>query len=468
MRAPLVFAVAGLVVAMACDRSPEPPAAPNVILISLDTVRRDAVGVYQLTGPSPTPEIDRFAESCVRFEHAWAPIPFTLSSHMSLFTGLSPSAHGVMNQDQVLDAGIPTVSEIASAGGYRSIGLVSNIWMKGHFGFDRGFDHYERVPFGLTYAERINARFFGILDRADAGDQRPLFAFLHYIDAHSDYDKAGSNALPYYAPPDKLAALGLDAESTDFCDDENNCGTHFLTAANHSGRLIDQALIERIAELYLVGVGVLDHQIGALLSGLDERGLLENSVVIITSDHGEEFREHGRFVHAQPYVESLAVPLLVRFPGGAHGGTVVEDPVELADLMPSILGAMGLEVPSHVPSRDILAPIATGSDLVPRWILGVDKNRKRRFALRDHRHTFILDLKTGETELYDRLTDPEERANLVEVDPETAAALETELRKTVNRSRSLGESLGSEDPIEGADVLSEEEAEQLRAIGYLG
>lgn len=468
MRAPLVFAVAGLVAAGACDRSSEPPPPPNVILISLDTVRRDAVGVYRQTGPSPTPEIDRFAESCVSFEHAWAPIPFTLSSHMSMFTGLNPATHGVMTQDQVLDAGIPTVSEIAAAGGYRSIGLVSNIWMKGHFGFDRGFDHYERISFGLTYAERINARFFDLLDRVDAGDQRPLFAFLHYIDAHSDYDKAGSNALPYYAPPEELAALGLSAGSTDFCDDDGNCGTHFLTAANNSGRPIDQALIERIAELYLVGVGVLDHHIGALLSGLEERGLLEDSVVIITSDHGEEFREHGRFVHAQPYVESLAVPLLVRFPGGAHAGTVVEDPVELADLMPSILGAMGLEIPIHVPSRDIFAPVATGSGIAPAAILGVDKNRKQRFALRNHRHTFILDQKTGETELYDRLTDPEERTNLVEADSETAAAMEIELRKTVTRFRLLGKNLGSGEPLEDNDVLSDEEAEQLRAIGYLG
>ncbi len=101
-------------------------------------------------------------------------------------------------------------------------------------------------------------------------------------------------------------------------------------------------------------------------------------------------------------------------------------------------------------------------------ILGVDKNRKQRFALRDHRHTFILDLKTGETELYDRLIDPEERTNIVEVDPETAAALETQLRKTVNRFRSLGKSIGSGEPLEDTDVLSDEEADQLRAIGYLG
>lgn len=455
------------VAAVSCgDREPDHD-APNVILISLDTVRRDAVGVYNPGVPSRTPEIDRFARSCVRYDQAWAPVPFTLPSHMSLFTGLHSVAHGVAGKDHVLRPEIPTLGEIASKGGYRNIGLVSNVWMKGSFGFDRGFDHYERIRFGLTYAERINARFFEIIDSDHSVDDRPLFIFLHYIDAHSDYHKSGANALPYYAPPEDLAGLGIDALSTEFCDDEGNCGTKFLTTANNTNRPVDQALIDRIAELYYLGVQVLDRSIGDLLRGLAERGLMENSIVIIMSDHGEEFREHGRFVHAQPYTESLAVPLLVRFPGGAHAGAVVEDPVELADLMPSILVSMGLETPPHVPSRDIFSPIREGGDLVPTLILGADKNRKQRFSVRDERYTFIHDLWSGETELYDRSADPGEARNLIAENIETADRLDAELGDLVERFRVLGKSLGVEGrPDRGAD-LSEEEKDHLRAIGYL-
>jgi arylsulfatase A-like enzyme len=449
-----------------CGAPPAEKPRPNVILISLDTVRRDAVGVYGSVESARTPEIDRFAETSVRFDQAWAPVPYTLPSHMSLFTGLHPVTHGVAGRDHVLSKEIPTLGELAASGGYRTIGLVSNIWMKGHFGFDRGFDHYERVRFGLSYADRINKRLFELLDRAGDAD-RPLFAFLHYIDAHSDYDKAGSNLLPYYAPPERLAEIGLSPESTEFCDDEGNCGTGFLTAANKTGRPIDPDVIERLHDLYRIGVEALDHEIGALLDGLERRDLLDSSIVVITSDHGEEFREHGRFVHAQPYAESLAVPLLVRFPGGAHAGTVVDDPVELADLMPSLVTAMGLEVPSHVPSRDLFSPIASGDGLSHSRILGVDKNRKKRFALRDGSSTFIHDLATSEIELYDRSTDPGEIVNLVGTEPDRAAELDAHLAEMLAAYAELGRDLGAGNGQAGADVLTDEEQDQLRAIGYL-
>lgn len=463
---PKLALTAVTVLAAACGAPPEPP-PPNVILVSLDTVRRDAVGVYRGFGESPTPEIDRLAESCVRFDRAWAPVPFTLSSHMSIFTGLHPEAHAVWKSTHTLDPGISTVAELASRAGYHNLGLVSNIWMKGVFGFDRGFDHYERISYGLTYAERINTRLFELLDATGADDERPLFVFLHYIDAHSDYQKEGVNSLPYYSSPEQLDALGLTATGTELCDDEGNCSTGFLTAANRSGRAVDAATIDLISELYLGGVRFLDRHIGELVRGLDERGLLETSVLIVTSDHGEEFREHGRFVHSQPYVESLAVPLLVRFPGGAHGGMVIDDPVELADLMPSILGVMGVPPPDHVPARDVFSPITNGGGAPAPFILGVDKIRHRRFALRDRRHTLIVDLSTGKRELYDRSTDPAEHNDIIAGDPGTAAELEAVLRSAVNAQRKLGKSFRTGAPPPAEEALSDLEKEQLRAIGYL-
>lgn len=452
---------------LACRESPAPEPPLNIILISLDTVRRDAVGVYRETGgPSPTPNLDLFAAECVRFDDVWAPTPFTLPSHMSIFTGLHPEIHGVDKSTEVLDPAIPTVAELAAAKGYSTLGLVSNIWMKGVFGFDRGFDHYEEISFGLNYADRINGRLFELIDRNDL-DGGPLFLFLHYIDAHSDYHKGGTNALPYYSSPELLAEFGLTPETTAFCDPDGNCGTAFLTAANKTGRPIDGATIRQLFELYLAGVRALDENLGILFRGLQDRGLLENSLVIITSDHGEEFREHGRFVHAQPYVESLAVPLLVRFPGGADGGRIVSHPAELADLMPSMLVAMGIDPPGHLPSQDLLSSLSDPGDPDPVGILGRDKNRRRRFALRSADHTLVVDFATGETELYDRTADPAEVADLAIDHPETVEALDAQLRAILEGYRKLGAQLKNPNAQSGMDTLTEEEEQQLRAIGYL-
>jgi arylsulfatase A-like enzyme len=464
-----ILASVCVVATVACGSGPPPVPGPgpNVILISLDTVRRDAVGVYHETdGPSPTPNIDLFAAGCVRFDDVWAPTPFTLPSHMTIFTGLHPEVHGVDKRTQVLDPGIPTVAELAAARGYATLGLVSNIWMKGAFGFDRGFDHYETIPFGLTYAARINHRLFELLDGSDLED-RPLFLFLHYIDAHSDYQKGGSNTLPYYSSPELLAELGVSPESTAFCDPDGNCGTAFLTAANSSGRPIDEATIRMLHELYLAGVRALDAEIGKLLQGLGDRGLLENSLVIITSDHGEEFREHGRFVHAQPFVESLAVPLLVRFPGGAHGGRVVSRPVELADLMPSMLVAMGAEPPAYLPSHDLLSGVEAQGESRPVSILGRDKNRRRRFSLRSAEYTLVVDLATGDKALFDRTADPGETIDIAGEHPDVVADLEARLRETLARDRELSARLRDPDAQDRVDTLTEEEQQLLRAIGYL-
>ncbi|MCU0305981.1 MAG: sulfatase-like hydrolase/transferase [Thermoanaerobaculales bacterium] len=467
MRAAALAAAAGLGLAVACGGGPAPAERPDVFLISLDTVRRDAIGVYRPDRPSPTPEIDRFAASAVRFDRAWAPVPFTLPSHMSMLTGLHSEVHRVATRDSVLDESIPTLPELAAGAGYHGIGLVSNIWMKGHFGFARGFDHYQRLEVGLTYAERINDRLFELLDRRPAEDRRPLFVLLHYIDAHSDYDTEGVNLLPYSAAPEQLAELGVDPLSREFCDSAGNCATKFLTAANTDRRPLDPASIARLEALYTAGVRLLDRRIGELLRGLEARGRLADSLVVLTSDHGEEFREHGRFVHAQPYAECVAVPLLVRFPGGAHGGQAVEAPVELADLMPSILGAMGIAVPEHVPARDVFSAVAEGRSLSPVTVLSADKNRHRRFALRDATHTFIRDAETGRRELYDRVADPGEQRDLADSEPELAARLEALLDEALRAQRDLAERLGVTASGGAGDVLSEDEAEQLKAIGYL-
>jgi arylsulfatase A-like enzyme len=335
--------------------------------------------------------------------------------------------------------------------------------MEGDFGFARGFDHYERVPYGLVYADRVNRRAFELLD-ARGDDRRPLFLFLHYIDPHSDFFKAGENALPYYAPAAFLEGLGVTPESREFCDPAGGCATEFLIAADRESRPLPEATVERVAALYGRGVAYLDNEVGELVAGLRERSLWDDSLVFVTSDHGEEFREHGRFVHVQPYVESLAVPLLIKLPGAQRAGTRIAATVETVDYLPTLLDAAGVPSPPHVQGRSLL-PLVRGEEQPERPAFGRDKLDRQRFALRLGRSTLVHHLETGRCELYDRVDDPGERHDLADQRPQAVAAMRATLLAIIDANRRLAATVAA--PQVGADVLTEDEAAKLRAIGYL-
>jgi arylsulfatase A-like enzyme len=448
-----------LVTVAACGR----PAPPDIIVISLDTLRRDEVGIVSGEPGSRTPTLDALAAESLVFTDAWAQVPFTLPSHMSIFTGLYPDVHGVERKAARLADGIPTLPELLRAAGYHTVGVVTNLWMTGEFGFARGFDQYERLPYGLVYADRVNRRAFELLD--DRGDdRRPLFLFLHYIDPHSDFFNVSANALPYYAPPEFLAGLDIAPDSREFCDAEGNCATEFLLAADREGRPLDPATVDRIAALYGRGVSYLDHELGALIDGLRRRALWDDSLVLVTSDHGEEFRDHGRFIHVQPYVENLAVPLLLKLPNAERGGGRIAATVETVDYLPTLLDAAGAPHPPHLQGRSLL-PLAHGEAAAERPAFGRDKLDRQRFTLRRGQWTLLHHLGTGRSELYDRLADPAEQADLAERQPERVAALRAELLAIVAANRELATAFAAAPA--GGDILTDDETEKLRAIGYV-
>ena len=460
--------VAGLalcaVTLSSCTAPPPESTPPNIIVISLDTLRRDAVGLWNDDPEVQTPNLDGLARTTVVFDDAWAQIPFTLPSHMSVFTGLYPDVHGVDRKKSRLSDGVPTLSTILHDAGYNTIGVVTNLWMKGEFGFGRGFDHYQRLPYGLVYADRVNQRAFELVDqRRDS--EKPLFLFVHYIDPHSDFHNVETNTLPYYAPPEDLASTGIDPGSLEFCDDDGNCATEFLLTADREGRQLEQATIDRIALLYSRGVSYLDRQIGDLVHGLEERGLWDDALVVIMSDHGEEFREHGLFIHIQPYVENLAIPLMIKLPRGDAAGTRINDTVQTVDLLPTLVDAAGAPCPAHVQGSSLL-PVIAGGQSPSRETFGRDKLDRQRFALRNGQFTLIHHLGTGVSELYDRGRDPAELVDIADHHPERVADLESRVLEIVSTNRGLAATLVAS--IQSAtDLLTDEEAAKLRAIGYL-
>jgi arylsulfatase A-like enzyme len=452
--------------AAACGGPSAELRSPDIVLISLDTLRRDHVDGYRDDGAALTPNLRALADESVVFDDAWAQVQFTLPSHMSIFTGLYPDVHGVDRKRSRLGEGVPTLPELLQGAGYHTVGVVTNLWMKGEFGFARGFDHYERLPYGLVYADRVNQRAWELLD-SDRDRDRPLFLFLHYIDPHSDFFNVDANALPYYAPPELLSELEIAPDSREFCDDDGNCATDFLLAADREGRPLDRATIDRIAALYGRGVAYLDREIGALVDGLRHRAVWEDALVVVTSDHGEAFREHGRFIHIQPYVEDLAVPLMIKLPGGEAGGRRIAATVETVDYLPTLLEAAGVPAPDHLQGRSLLAAIR-GADTAStgRAAFGRDKLDRARYALRLGDFSLVHHTGSGSSELYHRRRDPDEQVDLAGLEPARVAELERRLLEIIERNRELAAAIAAP-PSTAADVLTEDDAEKLRAIGYL-
>jgi arylsulfatase A-like enzyme len=342
------------------------PGAPNVLLIVLDTVRADRLSLYGY-GRDTTPNLSRLAREGIRFDRARATAPWTLPSHASMFTGRWP--HELFSRaHQPLDETYPTLAEFLRDRGYETAGFVANNYFcNSWFGLDRGFVHYEdhfdgeltispaaalrcsevgnrllqlagtrsSVPFQRKYAERINRDFLGWLSRR--GGDRPFFAFLNYIDAHD----------PYLLPDGAEYHFGAGPQSP--------ADWSILAAWS----LLDKKLL-REREITLARDGYddclaqLDEQLGRLLDALRERGVFNDTLVIITSDHGEHLGEHRLFGHAESlYRPEIDVPLLILAPSGIPSGQVVRETISLRDLPATVVERIGMGTDSPFPGRSL-------------------------------------------------------------------------------------------------------------------
>lgn len=440
-------ALLGLLAAAGCGG--EPP--PNLLLIVVDTLRRDALGVYGAERDT-SPALDAFAAGAVRFERAYAPAPWTLPSVASLLTGLHPGGHGVSSPRASLPAEAETLAERLSARGYATAGVVSHVALGTRSGFDQGHARYrDSEARGHDYisTEGVTRQALELLDELAAGGA-PFFLFVHYFDPHYDYERHPEVG---FAPP---AASRVD-------------GSEPVMELQRRLEELDAADVALLRALYHEEVRHTDAGIGRLLDRLAALGLAERTLVAVSADHGEEFMERGWLGHTRTlYDELVRVPLLIRAPGVRPA--VVAEPVSLVSLTPTLLELLGIEVSGqrfHAPSLAELvrgeapAPgdaVLTQVDYVPIFL---PQTRTHKSALVAGRHKLIRDEASGRLELYDLLDDPGEWRDLSSVQPELtsrlAAQLDDRLRRTA-RGR-----LGS-----APREVSPEELELLRGLGYAG
>lgn len=341
------LAAAGAVVALAISGC-GPRLAPTrgILVLSIDTLRADRLGAYGHTRDT-SPFFDSLAARGALFEQAISQYPSTLVSHMSIFTGLYPREHGVFPPRGQLAETIPTIPELLQRAGYRTAGFTEGGQMRGKHGFVRGFELFDdRAQRRFDDVERTLARGLEFLRSLQPDDR--FFLFLHTYAVHTPYEPPPPYDTMYWdaAPPDVFAPTGRN----------------FLRLNSH--RLtIEPAAVDYFKALYDGSIRYMDDRLRQFFAELEALGLADDLTVVVTSDHGEEFLEHGRLAHTQAYRETLHVPLIVVHPGMTTARRVAPL-VESIDLAPTVLELAGLE-PAGMSGRS-LYPWLAGGDPAPR------------------------------------------------------------------------------------------------------
>ena len=467
---------------------------PNIVCVVLDSVRAPNSSAYGYERPT-TPHLQRLAHEGVIFRQASSVGCWTLPVHTSLFTGLYPIRHGVTISSQALGTDVATLAERLGALGYRTACFSNNAYISDASGLSRGFEHVDEVwrvtnPRGVALP-RLSQRIrqlesrgplmrplIGLLRRAkrvrtiykawrsrkdsgasytnerirdwlrDSADDRPYFIFVNYMEAHEPY----LPPYPYnrqfvpkrYSPWRIVRSTGRQEE-----------------ILSRTGRARDEDL-EILEGMYDGTLRYADEKVAELTQVLAADGELDRTFLAATSDHGDAFGEHGHLGHRLTlYEELLHVPLVIRYPERFAPGTSVDDPVNVADLYPTILEIAGLDREA-IGEQDFvsLAEASEGRPIIaentgPKSIDGLVSRTLREGHLK------LIWRDDGRHELYDLAADPGEQRNLADVDPATLRRLLARMEEWVREmeQRSIGTGDASYD---------DETLERLRGLGYVG
>jgi len=442
------------------------PRRPNVLLVTIDTLRADHLGCYGYSKPV-SPTLDRLAEKGVRFEYATVPRALTWPSLNSLWTGLYPLSHGVRDGMQSMNPDIITLGRIFSENGYQTGAFVTNFFPE-RYGFEVFENSFRQGKYQAEWDEKATERALAWLRERSGG---PFFCWVHYIGPHTPYDprpayasRFAPGAFKYSGTIDELKSITIHREA-----------------------LSDEQL-QHLIDRYDAQIAEVDNQVARLVDWLEEEGDWENTLLVLTADHGEElFEHHHYFAHAGSIYEgSLRIPLIVVQPKRFEAGQVRRELVEILDLFPTLLDGASLRTPhtnqllsqSPVPpgGQSLLplleAPAPAGSAIAPQWdrytfselsvgdkTLFAVRNREWKMILnpeqaevRPYRDTFYT---TARRELYRLGEDPKEQNNVIDQHPQVTKRMEKAFEQWLEACDAL--------PVEelGADAL-----EAMKAMGY--
>ncbi|MGB5552429.1 MAG: sulfatase [Thermoanaerobaculia bacterium] len=449
-----------------------------VLIILIDALRADHLGAYGYERDT-TPNLDRLAADSVLFERAISQATFTKASIASLLTGLYPHRHGVYTgnkEDQpgqitsdLLRDELETLPEILLDRGFLTAAWVRNPHLMSYFGFDQGFIEYHDTHrsrwshlvtklfyrlFGSRDGSDRPARVQFLLSRYLSWQERiarryPSFGYIHLLDLHD----------PYQPPPGYDRMFGTFEEDI-YRDIDLDRWGEFLKDVRTGRRELEESTVEQLKAYYDGELRLIDEKLGWFFEQLKEADLYDRSLLIVTSDHGDGFMEHGFISHSyRPYEELLRVPLLMKLPGQVSAGLRISSPVALVDLVPTILDLLAIDIPVGLDGRVML-------DLVDRQ--GREKQRiagERIIISESGSATAVQDstwkllrLGAGKYELYNLKRDPGERVDLSQTESLKLEELEPWIERV--------ETKRSEQVVPTRD-LEEETIEELKRLGYI-
>lgn len=433
-----------LLLAAACSSGLDPPEPrPNVLLVTIDTLRADHLSLYGYERPT-TPFLEALAVDAVRFDRAYSTSSWTAPAMVSLFSGVHPDAHrvvhgtaqpdGVTLQEVIPEAAV-LWTEVLSDAGYRSFAVTTNFHLASELGFGQGFERFWNGGWDAS-AEQVNQRVASWL--GEIREARPYFLWVHYLDPHlpytprepwiSAYDPGYASRGPRVAPDAldrELRALQIRRDSPELA---------YLTAA------------------YDAEINYTDAALRELFAWLQPS---PRDLVVIASDHGEELLDHGRFGHKLTlFEESTRIPLLMLLPGRAAAGRVVSAPVSLVDVLPTVLDYLGLPAPAGIQGRSLRTLIDT------RQTLDRDAHSSLANQRAIRRGRWKLIRSGARSRLFDLDRDPREHHDVAAEQPEVVRELDAAVMEFAQRA-------GRRPWKVRFRATSEDEAEQLRALGYL-
>jgi arylsulfatase A-like enzyme len=418
----------------------------------MDTVRADHLSIDGYAR-NTTPHIKALAQDSVTYLNAFSASDITLTSHASIFTGMYPSWHGAYSQPpearygRELSPKYPTLAELLKRNGYETIGVAANLYLRADFGLERGFDEFTiprpvpmlsddtrymlRYPLRrvlshfadtaqfdrlYTFGEDIDRELFTALgQRSRPGD--PFFAFVNYMDAHFPY-----------VPPAPYSAR-FPGKRPGFTQDDLNAEMEQIS--HNTGNPPDYRA--HCESQYDGGVAYEDEQIGKIVNWLKRHNAYDNTMIVVTADHGESFGERHRVGHANsPYQNLLHVGLVVKYPHSSRRG-VESAPVSLIDLAPTALSIMNIAPPAEMQGVPLASGVPAGRRLYAETFVNPVMHSSdcpdgcATRVLVEWPFKYIRNLTNGKLEFYDLSTDPDEHHNLSATQPEHAAMLSDHL-----------------------------------------
>jgi arylsulfatase len=436
-----------------CSEAPR-ERAPHVFLITVDTLRADRLGAYG-SGRNLTPRLDALAETSLVFDQAYSTAPLTLPSVSSLLTGRHPSVTGVTSNLGIVPETLPTLASRLRSHGWRTGAVVSNFALRPVTRLDRDFDLYDdrldRVELNRAHPERVagetRAAALRLLDELAAADGNPVFLWVHFQDPHGPY-----------TPPDGYLERTIEAARA---EPDGRRRLPLASSGSGLGAIPKYQVLgnEREAAFYRASydaeVLYTDAEIGALLDGIEDRGLLDEAIVVFATDHGEGLGESNYwFAHREYLIDPLVhVPLMIRAPGVAPGRR--SDLASLLDVFPTLLGLLGLERGTGE-GRDLLGDGSEPSGLLVSTFEG---SKPSRVAVVADGFKYTLS-RTGEASQEDLRRLGDESRNLAGEQPERLASLRELLQ--VLRDQ-LPPRIGPSNRQTPSDL----EKARLRALGYV-